>query len=197
MHDQKPAVCAIYPLGRLIQENKAGGFKYEYFTQPNMCGGAGSGGEQTLKEWLDKFKVTERDAEYYAWHKMTSMLSDYIRKLDKDVPKSITEMLHAVCLQVMYIGYDTSKDLFEQIRYNMAITNFITRSGDLYMGKVNSQYEPGMNIRLISMYGESKMKAGLMGTVDFIDDIGRIHIKLENGSSLALIEGIDEFEVVE
>lgn len=196
VHDQKPVVCSIYPLGRLIKESKAGEFKYEYFTQPNMCSGAGSGAEQTLKEWLDKFKVTERDAEYYAWHKMTSMLSDHIRKLDKDVPKSITEMFHAVCLQVMYIGYDTSKDLLEQIRYNMAITNFITSGGDSYMEKVNSQYKPGTNIRLISMSGESQMKEGLMGTVDFIDDIGQIHMKWENGSSLALIEGVDKFEVV-
>ena len=78
----------------------------------------------------------------------------------------------------------------------MAITNFITSGGDSYMEKVNSQYKPGTNIRLISMSGESQMKEGLMGTVDFIDDIGQIHMKWENGSSLALIEGIDKFEVV-
>lgn len=37
---------------------------------------------------------------------------------------------------------------------------------------------------------------GTVGVVDFVDDIGTIHIKWENGSSLGLIKGVDEFEII-
>ena len=39
--------------------------------------------------------------------------------------------------------------------------------------------------------------AGTIGIVDHIDDAGTIHMKWENGSSLGLIEGQDQFEVIE
>ena len=35
------------------------------------------------------------------------------------------------------------------------------------------------------------------GIVDFIDDIGQIHINWNNGSTLALVPDLDEFEVLE
>ena len=37
---------------------------------------------------------------------------------------------------------------------------------------------------------------GTIGIVDHVDDAGTIHMKWENGSSLGLIEGQDQFEVI-
>ena len=37
---------------------------------------------------------------------------------------------------------------------------------------------------------------GEMGSVDFVDDIGQIHMKWDNGRTLALIFGVDEFHIV-
>ena len=37
------------------------------------------------------------------------------------------------------------------------------------------------------------MPAGLTGIVDSVDDLGQIHCHWENGSSLALIPGVDHF----
>lgn len=54
----------------------------------------------------------------------------------------------------------------------------------------------GTKIKLISMYNEPQMPTGLIGTVEFIDDVQQIHIKWENGSSLALIPAIDKFEIL-
>ena len=58
------------------------------------------------------------------------------------------------------------------------------------------KYPAGTKIKLISMFEESQMPAGLVGTVESIDDASQIHVRWENGSTLALIEGVDEFEVL-
>lgn len=52
----------------------------------------------------------------------------------------------------------------------------------------------GDEIVLISMKDEPQMPEGLHGTVLFFDAV-QIHIRWENGSSLALIPEIDKFTV--
>lgn len=56
----------------------------------------------------------------------------------------------------------------------------------------------GCRVRLISM-GEDPcpVESGAVGTVFYIDSIGSIHVKWDNGRSLALIPGVDAFEVIE
>lgn len=39
--------------------------------------------------------------------------------------------------------------------------------------------------------------SGTVGTVEYVDDANQIHMNWENGSSLALIPDLDEFEVIE
>lgn len=51
-------------------------------------------------------------------------------------------------------------------------------------------------VRLIKMNGEPQMACGLLGTVDYTDDAGQIHVTWENGSTLALIPNADEFEFI-
>ena len=54
----------------------------------------------------------------------------------------------------------------------------------------------GTKIKLIYMHGEPQMQYGLIGTVEFIDDANQIHVRWENGSSLALIPEVDKFELL-
>lgn len=63
--------------------------------------------------------------------------------------------------------------------------------------QIRKMYRKGMRVKLISMKGESQMKAGIKGTVQLVDDAGQIHVKWENGSGLALNLECDEFEVIE
>lgn len=61
---------------------------------------------------------------------------------------------------------------------------------------IKAKYPKGTKVRLESMRGEKQMPNGLEGVVDFVDDIGQIHCKWKNGSSLALLEGVDDFRVI-
>lgn len=50
---------------------------------------------------------------------------------------------------------------------------------------IKSKYTSGMRVRLINMSGEPQMYCCLEGTVHIIDDMGQIHVKWDNGFSLA------------
>lgn len=63
--------------------------------------------------------------------------------------------------------------------------------------KNREMYPEGPQIVLQEMRGESQMPCGLKGTVKFVDDAGQIHMRWENGSSLALNINKDTFEKVE
>lgn len=58
---------------------------------------------------------------------------------------------------------------------------------------IKANYPQGARIELGSMAGERQMQSGLQGTVEFVDDIGQIHVKWDNGSNLALVPEEDSF----
>ena len=66
-----------------------------------------------------------------------------------------------------------------------------------YLEQLRKQYPVGTKIRLISMRDEKyPILPGTIGEVTHIDDLGSIHMKWQNGSSLALIPEVDSFKVV-
>ena len=66
-----------------------------------------------------------------------------------------------------------------------------------YLEQLRKQYPVGTKIRLISMRNEKyPILPGTIGEVTHIDDMGSIHMKWQNGSSLALIPEVDSFKVL-
>ena len=61
---------------------------------------------------------------------------------------------------------------------------------------IRDAYPPGTQVRLIRMEGEADMPRGLAGTVDHVDDAAGVHVRWENGSSLALLPDTDFFQTV-
>lgn len=61
---------------------------------------------------------------------------------------------------------------------------------------IREAYPPGTQVRLIRMEGEADMPRGLAGTVDHVDDAAGVHVRWENGSSLALLPDTDFFQTV-
>lgn len=62
--------------------------------------------------------------------------------------------------------------------------------------KLQSQYPKGTRVELIRMDDIQAPPVGTQGTVEFIDDLGDIHVRWDNGSGLALIPGEDDFRIV-
>lgn len=63
--------------------------------------------------------------------------------------------------------------------------------------RLKNTYLPNTLVMLIKMDDTQAPPPGTKGRVLFVDDIGNIHVKWQNGSSLALIDGVDEFKVLE
>lgn len=62
---------------------------------------------------------------------------------------------------------------------------------------IKKQYPAGTRIKLINMDDPwHPVEPGTEGTVQFVDDIGQIHMKWDNGRTLALVPGQDEFEII-
>lgn len=65
-----------------------------------------------------------------------------------------------------------------------------------YLAQLRKQYPVGTKIQLISMRDEKyPILPGTIGEVTHIDDMGSIHMKWQNGSSLAIIPEVDSFRV--
>lgn len=62
-----------------------------------------------------------------------------------------------------------------------------------YIEHLRRRYLPGTRLQLSCMEDEMAVPPGSMGTVDFIDDAGQIHMNWDCGRSLALIPGVDSF----
>ena len=55
----------------------------------------------------------------------------------------------------------------------------------------------GTTLELVEMQGEKQMPKGLRGVVTHIDDAAQVHVRWQNGSSLAIIPEVDKFMIVQ
>lgn len=59
--------------------------------------------------------------------------------------------------------------------------------------RLQKEYSPGIRIVLESMNDPHAPPPGTKGTVVYVDDMGQIGMKWDNGSSLSLMPGLDSF----
>ena len=63
---------------------------------------------------------------------------------------------------------------------------------------IKAKYPVGTRIKIIfSDDPFHPIPEGMLGTVTGVDDIGTVHMKWDNGSTLGLIVGDDIFEIVQ
>ena len=63
-----------------------------------------------------------------------------------------------------------------------------------YAERIQKQYPEGTRILLNDMNDPyAPIPSGTRGTVDFVDDVGQIHMKWDNGRTLAIVPSEDDF----
>lgn len=101
VQDDKPVVCAIFPLGRFTDADT---MEASYFTQNVSCPGVKKGNEITLKDWLSAFRIEETETMARAWLSLMVGVSSVMANMDR--AKITQDMINAMIL-AMYVGYDT------------------------------------------------------------------------------------------
>lgn len=64
------------------------------------------------------------------------------------------------------------------------------------LSHLHNQYPAGTRIELLNMDDVQAPPVGTRGTVEGVDDIGNIMVRWDNGSSLNLVPGVDEYRIV-
>ena len=123
IHDAKPAVCAMFPLGRAIRIDKEDAekeelppMKVEYIINPIDCGDFSE--THTVKGWLESFGIPLEDEYFLKWQKTISMLSPRIQKLEKGLDDKLMDKIISVMYIKLYLDYDLGIDFYPQFVKN-------------------------------------------------------------------------------
>lgn len=122
VHDCKPTVCALFPLGRVALNSKDGQPLKEgetpevkYILNDHSCGSAKK--VNTVRSWLAKFGIPEQDEFYLLWNKVRMSLTPAVMKLEEEkVSEPVLEMLWGAIYETLYLHYDTSQEFMPQFQ---------------------------------------------------------------------------------
>lgn len=123
VHDVKPAVCALYPLGRVILNKNSGealNHDSSNIIQYVMSGHCGSAKKtHTVREWLSSFGIPENDEFFFLWTGVQLRLGMIIRELEgKKIPPSALKPIWNVIFAKLYRDYDTEQEFMPQFQRN-------------------------------------------------------------------------------
>ena len=123
IHDVKPTVCALYPLGRVITSEipgealDGGAENIVRYILSGQCGSVKK--THTVREWLASFGIPEHDEFFYLWTGMQLKLSLLIRELeDRGVPSKALHPIWNVIFTGLYTAYDTEQEFMPQFVQN-------------------------------------------------------------------------------
>lgn len=122
VHDCKPTVCALYPLGRAVAGKipKNGLVPGEemvvhYILNDISCGSANR--VNTVRSWLARFGIPEEDEFYLLWNKVIIEQGQLIRKLEEhNVSSRLLNLFWNIQFHLLYANYDTTQDFMPQFQ---------------------------------------------------------------------------------
>ena len=122
IHNAKPEVCAMFPIGRCISidknelENSDKISEIVYINQKVNCGDKRA--THTVREWLNKFNIPVDDEYFIEWHKVVSSMALDIQELEKYTPEKIKGLMYNNLFAFLYVDYDLEKDFMKQFKLN-------------------------------------------------------------------------------
>lgn len=123
VHAAKPAVCAMFPVGRcLVAENPKEGLRdfskvrLEYIFMNPGCGDKSE--THTVREYLESFGISVEDKFFMEWQRTVLRLGDMFRKIEKEVRMEVMEQVWTAAFIGLYLHYDTEADFMMQFKEN-------------------------------------------------------------------------------
>ncbi len=117
VHQFKPTVCAMFPIGRMIANLKETILPPEekhvdyIFTAPH-CGDKRE--THTVREWLGNFDIPLNDEFFLKWSGILSTVTTSLRELEKCLNETSMEIVWNLVFNSLYMLYDTNEEFLPQ-----------------------------------------------------------------------------------
>lgn len=123
VHDSKPAVCALYPLGRVLLNAVPGeplspdaDLRVRYILQEHTCGSAKR--VHTVRSWLEKSGIMDEDQFFLDWNRIALLVGETARGLEAGRDREAVRRLWRQAYRLLYIDYDIEKAFSPQFERN-------------------------------------------------------------------------------
>lgn len=123
VHNAKPAVCAMFPIGRCLSYEKDKKLeehivpnKVEYIIVDHSCGDDSE--IHTVREWFDTFGIPIEDEYFIKWHQIIMELSTIFCKCEKKTSDYTMELAWKATFVGLYLKYDLKKEFMSQFENN-------------------------------------------------------------------------------
>lgn len=120
VHKAKPAMCAMFPIGRVIafpeDETSSKAPVIEYFYMNPGCGD--NTRMQTIREWFDSFGITLDDDFFIEWATFQKDFVTLIREAERFLSEAAMRQVWGPIFGILYLCYDLEKEFLPQFREN-------------------------------------------------------------------------------
>jgi len=115
VHQDKPMVCASYPLARVYQRGEPAPF---YVLQSgNSCGGTGR--TVTVRQWLGKLCNEESEQVGAVWGEVTTLFALALHLLWEQMTDETKESLCSSLFAILYLNYGPKEPFLPQLKANI------------------------------------------------------------------------------
>lgn len=128
IQDNKPLVCAMYPLGRMeFLNDETGEYDFHYYVKNFRREGchAAEDEEWTTQQWLDRFDVEAYDDCVKLYRQLGAACSKLMHSCDTDEEK---KEMFGTSFYMMFVKYDRKQPLKEQLAVNLAFVKSLRPS---------------------------------------------------------------------
>ena len=109
IHDARPGICRLFPLGRIYENGD-----FRYFLQTKECGRGHA--KIRIRKWMDTPDLPRYEQYIISWHYFLERLGHFLNEEDKALRKAACVYL----LQVFYrVPWDAEEDFYEQYEKRM------------------------------------------------------------------------------
>ncbi|MDD7408246.1 MAG: YkgJ family cysteine cluster protein [Anaerovoracaceae bacterium] len=132
VHEGKPLLCTMYPLGRISLLNEEKGVQeFHYFLKDFKKEGckAAEDEEQTVTEWLERYDLEQYDECARLYGRLGNACSKMMHALDSDDQR---REMFMTSFYMMFLKYDRDQPLEEQMAVNLAYVQSL--KPDMFFG---------------------------------------------------------------
>lgn len=141
VHDCKPTVCALYPLGRVLVNADPSkpltvdaAKQVRYILNDHDCGSHKK--KHTVREWLAQFGIPENDDFFLRWNHCILKISETVRSTvgngemvnPEKLSLNVRNALWGKIFPLLYLYYDFHQDFMEQFTQNVEIIEDVLKT---------------------------------------------------------------------